>query len=143
MRRKIKDTLKEMGINKHDAHFIAVEIMDDIDERISGVMTDHCEGTIESKPYVVSYEYREDDVEIMGIEHYDIEELLQESGLEYETSNRSESIYIQKNGKEIRVSMHNRPPVIDGFAAYEHQYDEEHICRDLEEMHRTVKDIIK
>src|SRR5690606_127174 len=69
--------------------------------------------------------------------------LLTSYNIPFEKSNRSESIYFTLDGEEYRVSTHKRPPVVDGFAVYEHEYDNEIIVSNEVEMYKEVEKLLK
>lgn len=82
-------------------------------------------------------------VEIYDIKEYDVGKLLTSYNIPFEKSNRSESIYFTLDGEEYRVSTHKRPPVVDGFAVYEHEYDNEIIVSNEVEMYKEVEKLLK
>ena len=64
------------------------------------------------------------------IEHT-LVEALKEAGYEVERSNASASLYVNLNGKEIRISDHKRPAYDSGNGIYlDHEYDAEIITDD-------------
>ena len=85
----------------------------------------------------------ETEVVITNVETYDPEVILKEKGIEYSKSNQSDSFYIKLNGEEHRVSDHKRPPVVDGAAVYEHNYENEHIVESTLDIYWKISELIK
>jgi hypothetical protein len=79
---------------------------------------------------------------INSFKKYDIEKLLKDNNIKFESSNQSESIYFTLNGEEYRVSTHKRPAVVDGFATYEHSYENEIIAKDEIDMYKKVEQLL-
>ena len=94
-------------------------------------------------------EYKES-IKIYDVKVYDYVKLLKDSGLAFEKSDQSESVYISLDDdlcsdtdRIIRVSTHKRPPYEHGGLYYEWNYHQEIIVKDEIAMYSTIKNIIK
>ena len=129
------------------------EIYDDIEANYYPEETDAYEATVLINFLEIDYvvyeqfddegEYQDTFVEITNFTDYDPEEMLKENGIEYSRSEQSNSFYIQINGEEHRVSDHKRPAVVNGFIAYDHEYENEYIVENGVEIYWKIKDLIK
>ena len=129
------------------------EIHDDIQANYYPEEKDIYEGTVRINFLEIDYmvyeqfdeegEYQDTFVEITNVTDYDPEEMLNKNGIEYSRSEQSNSFYIQINGEEHRVSDHKRPAVVDGFIAYDHEYENEHIVENGMEIYWKIKELIK
>ena len=84
-----------------------------------------------------------DYVTIYDVKVYDIEKLLNEHNIEFQKSTISESIYFKHNEKEYRLSAHKRPAYEHNGVWYDHDYENEIICKDEKEMYITIKNILE
>lgn len=92
----------------------AFDILDEIHEAISN----------QDEEKVMDTEYYELDLDMDVVEEDDIlEQALKNAGYKVEKSNISSSIYaINDEGKEVRISDHERPAIVQGnVAVYEHE----------------------
>ena len=92
--------------------------------------------------YDVEEEEYNEHVVITNVDDIEPEKLLEDSGVEYNRSNQSNSFYLQLADGEHRVSDHKRPAIVDGFIAHEHVYENEHICDDEKDIYDTIKELI-
>jgi len=83
------------------------------------------------------------DYKITDVEVYDSEQLLEEAGIDFETSLGSESLYFKLNNKEYRVSTHKRPAIVEDLLDYEHDYENETICKNEKEMYFAIKEFLE
>ena len=97
----------------------------------------------DSDPYFEECESMLDYVNIIEVKTYDIEKLLKENNIEYEKSNRSESIYFKHDNKEYRFSTHKRPSYEHNGVWHEHDYDNEIICKNEKEMYLAIQNILE
>ena len=81
-------------------------------------------------------------IEITEVKDINPDKLLEASDIEYSTSNRSKSYYLQLADGEHRVSDHKRPAIVDGLIAHEHVYENEHICGGEKEIYDTIKELV-
>lgn len=77
-----------------------------------------------------------DDLKVVKIDEYLVEELLKDNNISFKASNRSESIYL--NDGETRLSTHKRSSYGDN-GIYEHDYQKEMIFSDSIELYNYVK----
>ena len=97
----------------------------------------------ESDPDLENCDSELDYVEIYDVKVFDIEKLLKDNNINYQKSNRSESVYFHFNGNEYRISTHKRPAYEDaGGVWHEWEYTKEYICENEKDMYETIEFIL-